>query len=46
VESRVVGIGFDEVRIGMELELTLVPLDPDAANPIMIHAFQPKGASA
>lgn len=46
VESRVVGIGFDEVRIGMELELTLVPLDPDAADPIMIHAFQPKGASA
>ncbi|WP_374649435.1 Zn-ribbon domain-containing OB-fold protein [Rhizorhabdus sp.] len=46
VESRVVNIGFDEVRIGMELELTFVPLDPDAAEPIMIHAFQPKGASA
>lgn len=46
VESRVVGIGFDEVRIGMDLELTLVPLDPDAAEPVMIHAFQPKGASA
>ncbi len=46
VESRVVGIGFDEVRIGMDLELTLVPLDPDAADPVMIHAFQPKGASA
>ncbi|MGC6331530.1 Zn-ribbon domain-containing OB-fold protein [Rhizorhabdus sp. FW153] len=46
VESRVVNIGFDEVQIGMELELTFVPLDPDAAEPVMIHAFQPKGASA
>jgi len=46
VESRVVNIGFDEVQIGMELELTFVPLDPDAPEPIMIHAFQPKGASA
>jgi uncharacterized protein len=32
-------------RIGMPLEMILVPLDPDAAEPVLIYAFQPAGAS-
>ena len=46
VESRLVNVAFEDIRIGMDLELTFVPLDPDAADPVMIHAFQPKGAHA
>jgi hypothetical protein len=30
----------------MELELIQVPLDPDAADSVLIHAFQPAGGSA
>lgn len=47
VEARLANVAFDDIRIGMPLELTLIPLDPDAAEPVMIHAFQPvSGASA
>lgn len=46
VETRLVNVAFDAIHIGMALELTLVPLDPAAADPVMIHAFQPAGASA
>lgn len=46
VESRIENVAFDDIRIGMDLEMTLVPLDPDAAEPILIHAFQPVGAAA
>lgn len=41
VEARLVNADFDAIRIGMPLELTFVPLDPSAADPVMIHAFQP-----
>ena len=41
VEARLANVEFDDIAIGMALELTLVPLDPAAAEPVMIHAFQP-----
>lgn len=46
VEARLANVALDEIRIGMPLELTLVPLDPDAAEPVLTHAFQPIGAAA
>lgn len=45
VEARLVNVDFDKIRIGMEVELTQVPLDPDAPDSVLIHAFQPKGAA-
>ena len=45
VESRLTDIAFEDIRIGMEVELTQVALDPDAAESVLIHAFQPKGAA-
>jgi uncharacterized protein len=41
VEARIVDVPLDRIEIGMPLELTLVPLDPAAAEPILIHAFGP-----
>ncbi len=43
VESRLTGIEPEDVEIGMEVELTAIPLDPDApaSDQVMIHAFQP-----
>jgi uncharacterized OB-fold protein len=43
VESRLTGVEPEDVKIGMEVELTAIPLDPDAPadEQIMIHAFQP-----
>lgn len=41
VEARLTNVAFDAIAIGMELELTQVPLDADAADPVLIHAFQP-----
>lgn len=46
VEARLVNVALEDVAIGMELELVQVPLDPDAADKVLIHAFQPIGASA
>lgn len=46
VETRLVNIAIEDVTIGMELELVQVPLDPDVADSVLIHAFQPVGASA
>ena len=46
VESRIVNVAFEDIAIGMPLEMTLVPLDPDAVDPVLIHAFQPIGAAA
>ncbi|MFA7585574.1 MAG: OB-fold domain-containing protein [Novosphingobium sp.] len=46
VESRIVNVDFDALSIGMPLELTFIPLDPAASEPVMIYAFQPKGAAA
>jgi hypothetical protein len=39
-------VDFDAIKIGMPLEMILIPLDPDAAEPVWIYAFQPIGASA
>lgn len=43
VESRLTGLNPEEVKIGMEVELTAIPLDPDAppAEQRLIHAFKP-----
>ncbi|HEY6870135.1 MAG TPA: OB-fold domain-containing protein [Novosphingobium sp.] len=43
VEARLVNVPFDSIRIGMPLRLTFVPLDSAAAEPIMVHAFEPLG---
>jgi hypothetical protein len=42
VETRLANVAFEDIQIGMSLELTLVPLDPDAETPVLIYAFQPK----
>jgi uncharacterized protein len=46
VETRLEGVPFEDIRIGMALELTQITLDPEADAPVLIHAFQPVGASA
>lgn len=46
VESRLTNVAFEDISIGMPVELTFIPLDPAAADPVMIHAFQPTGAAA
>jgi uncharacterized protein len=46
VEARLVDVAFEDIRIGMALELTQVPLDPAATDPVLIHAFQPAGETA
>lgn len=43
VEARLTSVDFADIRIGMPLELTFIPLDPAADDPVMIHAFQPHG---
>lgn len=44
VEARLANIDFAEIVIGMPLELTTIPLDPDGEVPLLIHAFQPSRA--
>ena len=46
VEARLTDVAFEDIHIGMPLELTMIPLDPDAADPVMIPAFRPAGAAA
>ena len=46
VEARLANMAFDDIAIGMLLELTQIPLDPAAVQPVMIHAFQPAGVAA
>lgn len=43
VESRLTGVEPDDVKIGMEVEFTVIPLDPDAPSDeqLLIHAFKP-----
>lgn len=41
VETRLTGIPFEDIRIGMPVELTQIPLDPDAQDSVLIHAFKP-----
>lgn len=45
VEARLANVDFQDIRIGMEVELTQVPLDPDAVDSVLIHAFQPVEAA-
>ncbi len=45
VEARLVDVDFDDIEIGMPLEFTTTPLDPDAAEPVMIPAFRPAEAA-
>lgn len=46
VEARLVDVDFEDVTIGMSLRLAPAPLDPDAAEPVMIPAFAPAGGAA
>lgn len=46
VEARLVNVALDAIRIGMPLTLTQVTLDPDAADPVLTHAFEPAGDAA
>ncbi len=46
VEARLAGVANEDVSVGMAVELTQIVLDPDAADPVLIPAFQPAGASA
>ncbi|NWG93321.1 MAG: OB-fold domain-containing protein [Parvularculaceae bacterium] len=46
VEGRLTGVAFEDIRIGMPVELTLVPLDPAKADSPLIHAFRPRGDGA
>ena len=41
VEARLTNVAFEDIHIGMALELTQIPLDPDAAESVLVHAFQP-----
>jgi uncharacterized protein len=45
VEARLTNVSFEAISIGMALEMTPVPLDPDATDSPHIPAFQPEGAS-
>lgn len=46
VEARLTNVAFDDISIGMPLELTLIPLDPAQADSPFIPAFQPDGDAA
>ncbi len=46
VETRLTNIALDGVTIDMPVELTQIILDPDAETPVLVHAFQPVGASS
>ena len=41
VETRLANVPLDAIHIGMPLRLTFVPLDPDAAEPVMVYDFEP-----
>lgn len=41
VETRLANVPLEAINIGMPLRLTFVPLAPDAAEPMMIYAFEP-----
>ena len=41
VEARLVDLDFTDIAIGMDMELTQVPLDPESADPVLIPAFRP-----
>ena len=45
VEARLADVDFEDIRIGMPLELTQVPLDPESPESVLIHAFRPAAAA-
>lgn len=46
VEARLTDVAFEDISIGMPLEMTMIPLDPDAPDSVMIPAFRPSGVAA
>jgi uncharacterized OB-fold protein len=46
VEARLAHIANEDVRVGMVVEFIQIPLDPDAAHPVLIPAFRPLGVAA
>jgi uncharacterized OB-fold protein len=44
VEARLANVQLDQIRIGMPLRLTFIPLDPAADEPVMLYAFEPIAA--
>ena len=44
VEARLTNVVLDQIRIGMPLRLTFIPLDPAADKPVMLYAFEPIAA--
>lgn len=46
VEARLTGVDPQDVRIGMPVVFAPAPLDPDAADPVLIPAFAPAGEAA
>lgn len=46
IEARLTGIANEDVYVGMAVEFTQIPLDPDAVDPVLIPAFRPIGTSA
>ncbi len=42
VESRLTNVALEAVHIGMAVALTQMVLNPAAAEPVLIHAFQPQ----
>ncbi len=45
VEARLTNVAFEDIKIGMPVELVQIPLDPDAPDSVLIPAFQPIGDS-
>lgn len=41
IEARIVGVEPEQVKIGMQLELCWVPLDPAQEDSVRMHAFRP-----
>ncbi len=42
VETRLTGVAFDAIRIGMEMELVIMPFATDATGqPVLTYAFAP-----
>jgi uncharacterized protein len=46
VEARLANVAFEDIRIGMALEMIPIPLDPEVADSVHIPAFQPVKAAA
>lgn len=46
VEARIANVAFDDIVIGMKLQFTTVPLDPNEARSPAVPAFEPIGNAA